>query len=207
MLIYITLCFIPLIAMFICIAVLTKGFKVWKGLLSCVLGLAAVIPIAIMQMFVGGLLSAKNLLGVLISAIIVNGLIEEAIKMLFMFLLPAKNTRESLFFLYTMLSGLALGCCETLFYLISGFDSLGLRMATAVIIHVACGALDGLFVYGIKTKRFNIAPFFFSVMLHGIYNYFAGFGQESIYFYLSYAVILFGIIECRIQYIKIRDSL
>ncbi len=207
MLIYITLCFIPLIAMFICIAVLTKGFKVWKGLLSCVLGLAAVIPIAIMQMFVGGLLSAKNLLGVLISAIIVNGLIEEAIKMLFMFLLPAKNTRESLFFLYAMLSGLALGCCETLFYLISGFDSLGLRMATAVIIHVACGALDGLFVYGIKTKRFSIATFFFSVMLHGIYNYFAGFGQESIYFYLSYAVILFGIIECRIQYIKIRDSL
>ena len=98
MLIYITLCFIPLIAMFICIAVLTKGFKVWKGLLSCVLGLAAVIPIAIMQMFVGGLLSAKNLFGVLISALIVNGLIEEAIKMVFMFLLPAKNTRESLFF-------------------------------------------------------------------------------------------------------------
>ena len=127
--------------------------------------------------------------------------------MLFMFLLPAKNTRENLFFLYSILSGLALGCCETLFYLISGIDSLGLRMATAVIIHVACGALDGLFVYGIKTKRFNLSPFFFSFMLHGIYNYFAGFGQSSIYFYLSFAVILFAIIECRIQYIKIRDSL
>ncbi|MCR5763032.1 MAG: PrsW family intramembrane metalloprotease [Treponema sp.] len=205
--VYIALCFIPLIAMFICIALLAKGFKVWKGLVACLLGLAAVIPIAIMQMFVGGLLSAKNLLGVLISAIIVNGLIEESIKMLFLFLLPSKNTRESLFFLYSMLSGMALGCCETLFYLISGFDSLGLRMITAVIIHIACGALDGLFVYGIKTKKLNFSPFFFSVMLHGIYNYFAGFGQNSLYFYLSFAVILFGIIECRVQYIKIRDSL
>ncbi len=204
---YIALCFIPLIAVFICVAVMAKGFKLWKGLLACILGLAAVIPIAIMQLFVGALISAKNLQGILISAIVVNGLIEESIKMLFMFLLPAKNTRENLFFLYSILSGLALGCCETLFYLISGIDSLGLRMATAVIIHVACGALDGLFVYGIKTKRFNLSPFFFSFMLHGIYNYFAGFGQSSIYFYLSFAVILFAIIECRIQYIKIRDSL
>ncbi len=207
MVMYITLCFIPLVAMFICIAVLAKGFKIWKGLVSCILGLAAVVPIAVMQLFVGGLFSAKNLLGILISAIIVNGLIEESIKMLFLFLLPAKNTRENLFFLYSMLSGLALGCCETLFYLISDFDSLSLRMATAIIIHVVCGALGGLFVYGIKTKCFKISPFFFAVMLHGIYNYFAGFGQNSIYFYLSFAVILFGIIECRVQYMKIQDSL
>ena len=78
---YIALCFIPLIAMFICIAVMAKGFKLWKGLLACILGLAAVIPIAIMQLFVGALISAKNLQGSLISAIVVNGLIEESIKM------------------------------------------------------------------------------------------------------------------------------
>lgn len=207
MFIYIALCFIPLIAVFICIAVLAKGFKVWKGLFACLLGLAAVLPIAIMQTFVGGFLSAKNLWGVLLSAIILNGFIEEAIKMALLFIMPAKHTKLHLFFLYSILSGLALGCCETLFYLISGFDSFGLRMVTAVIIHLTCCALDGLFVYSLKTSDFKLSPFFFAVILHGIYNYFAGLWQGTVYFYLCFAVILFAIIECRVQYIKIRDSL
>ena len=208
MLTYVALCFIPLIAVFVCIAILSEEFKIWKGLVACLLGLASVIPIAVMQTFVGTVLSARTLWGVLFSAILLNGLIEEAIKMAFLFIQPVKNTRIQLFFLYSALSGLSLGCCETLFYLVSGVDSLILRMLTAVIIHVTCCILDGFFVYGAKTGRMKISPFFFAVMLHGIYNYFAGFaGQNLIYFYLSCAVILFSIIECRVQYVRIRDTL
>ncbi len=203
----IALCFIPLAAVFLGIALLAKDFKIRYGLFACALGLAAVIPIAVIQVLSQDFFEAKTLGMVFIRALLFNGLIEESIKTLIFFLMPAKKLELKNFFHCAVLSGMALACFESLLYLISGYEHIGLRMGTAVIIHAVCGGLGGLFVYSVKAKQLRIFPFLYAVMLHGIYNYFAGLGRDTVYFYLAFAVILLAIAECRVQYLKIKTCL
>ncbi len=202
-------CFIPLVVFFVCFWILEKEFSPLHGLIAVLLGIVAVIPIAAIQFFAGGgaLFTARTLVSILLSALVVNGLIEEAFKMLLLFALPAKRTRLKVFFFYAMLSGFALGCFESLLYLISGLDSIGLRMVTAVVMHSLCAGLLGLFVFSVKRRVRSLLPFFMAVVLHGVYNYFAGFGTHSLFFYGSIVAILLAAIECRVRYIKIRQTL
>ena len=93
-----------------------------------------------------------------------------------------------------------MGCFETLVYLVAGIQHLELRMLTAVVIHVSCAGLSGIFVYSIKNKSVKVLPFVSAVLLHGIYNYFAGFKMDSIFFWFSLVVVLVSIVECRIRY-------
>lgn len=199
----IALCFIPLAVVFLSFALLTKRFKVWQGLLACVLGMIAVVPIAIMQFFLlsKNFFAANSLLAILISALVINGIVEETMKMGLLFLFPVGEMKLKLFYKYCILSGLTLGCFESLIYLISGFQEIGLRMFSSVLIHIVCAVFDGIFVYGVKHWHFRIAPLSYAIILHGIYNYFAGFG-EGPFFYISFAVIAFAVIECRITYLK-----
>ena len=202
----IAICFIPLAATFVCFALLVPEFKIRWGLLSCFLGLLAVIPIAAIQFILERIpfFEATSLGIVLLEALILNGLVEEAIKMGLLALLPAKKFELPAFFSYALLSGLAVGCFESVIYLISGYENIGLRMITAVIIHTACAGLSGLFIYSIRTERKHIMPFVYAILFHGIYNYFEGFTTAIHYF--SIAVILFALIECRIWYRNLSDS-
>ncbi|MBQ9537834.1 MAG: PrsW family intramembrane metalloprotease [Treponema sp.] len=204
-------CFLPLIVFISCSAILCKDYKLWKALLSCLLGMLTVPPIVILQTALNGskLLNLKGLAGVLISAIVLNGIIEECVKAALLFLLPSSkdaNPKESrtkkIFFLCSLTAGLALGCLESFIYLIAGTQKIGLRMVTAVVIHTLCAGLDGLFVYGVKRREIRVLPLIIAVVTHGIYNYFAGFGEGTPYFYISFAAILFAAIECRVRYIR-----
>ena len=202
-------CFIPLIALFICLKILIKEFKTLTGLIAILLGLLAVIPIAAIQFFISNSnFTAASLGAILLQAILFNGLIEESIKMAFIFLLPAKKTNPASFFSYSLLLGLSLACFETVIYLISGFLKIELRILTAAIIHASCSGLAGLFVYTIKK---HIAPkqimaFIIAVLLHGIYNYLAAFPKTSFIHYFSIPVIICAIVECRIHYRAVKED-
>ena len=202
----VAVCFIPLVAVFICFVLLVPEFKTKWGLLACLLGLLAVIPIAAFQFLIDTykLLPATSLGLVLLEALILNGLIEESLKMGLLFIMPAKKINLPSFFACALLAGLAVGCFESVIYLISGYENIGLRMVTAVVVHTSCSGLSGLFVYSVHRKPIHVMPFIYAVVLHGIYNYFAGFTTAIRYF--SIAVILFTLIECRIWYKNMSES-
>ena len=199
-------CFVPLLAFVSCVSILCKDYKLWKALLACLLGLLTVLPIAVLQHAIDGmrLVNLNGLKGVLISAIVLNGLVEECVKALFLFILPARGDSESkskrVFFLCALTAGLALGCLESFIYLIGGTQRIGLRMVTAVIIHMFCAGLGGLFVFSVKSKDVRVLPLVLAILTHGIYNYFASLGTP--YFYVSFVAILFAAIECRVRYMR-----
>lgn len=195
------LCFIPLVALYLCLALLVPGFKKLTGLWACVLGLLALIPAEIFLMFVGTRLPGSTLLGMLVKCILL-ALIEEGIKMLLLFLLPAKKTPLPVFFAYAVICGMALGCFEAFIYLVR--RNVLLWRYAATLIHVLCCGLSGLFVYSVRKKNLHIAPFVFAVLFHGVYNYFAGFKDFRHYF--AFAVIVIAVLECRLRYAFLKDD-
>lgn len=196
----IALCFIPLIAYFICFALLSDEFKIGTAFLSILMGLLAVIPIAAAQFALEyfNLLSARTLIGLLVQAIVLNGLIEELLKAVVLLPVNAKKIKLSTFVFYSMLCGLSVGCFETVIYLISGYMNIGLRMITAVLIHTFCTGLGGIFIYSIKIKKTRIWPIILAVLLHGIFNYFSYFSSPLRFFCI--AVVLFAMWEVGLQY-------
>ena len=103
-----------------------------------------------------------------------------------------------------MLSGLALGCFESVIYLVSGYENIGLRLVTAVMLHTACAGLGGIFVWSVKNKRTKVLPFIFAIILHGVYNYFAGFSTSIRWF--SIVIIVLAFIECRSQAVSVSSE-
>ena len=206
------ICCIPLAAIFVCMKLFVSGFRTWHGILACLLGLLSVVPITALQFVIdlfggGGILSGKTLPSVLLHDLIINGLIEETIKMLLLFLLPWKKMRLAEFFSCAVLSGFTLGCFETIVYSLAGTGTAPLRMVTSVIVHGSCAALSGLFVFSCRHKSPRAFSYIFAVILHGVYNYFAGFDMSSPFFYMSFAVIAIAVIECRTRYINERKNL
>ena len=111
------------------------------------------------------------------------------------------------FFSCAVLSGFTLGCFETIVYSLAGTGTAPLRMVTSVIVHGSCAALSGLFVFSCRHKSPRAFSYIFAVILHGVYNYFAGFDMSSPFFYMSFAVIAIAVIECRTRYINERKNL
>ena len=201
-------CFLPLVVFICCVSLLVKDYKIWKALLASLLGMLTVLPIAALQSTINGtkLLNLNGLFGILISAIVLNGLVEEFVKAALLFILPLRKDGEKKakrdFFLCALTAGLALGCLESFVYLIAGTQRIGLRMVTAGVVHTFCSGLDGLFVYGVKSRDVHVLPLLLAILTHGIYNYFAGFGEGTPYFYISFVAILFAAIECRVRYTR-----
>lgn len=210
----ILLSFIPPIACFLLFSLLVPGQKIRYCLLSCIIGLITVIPTAFVQYFVLRKISvfdSNTVISLLITAVIFNGLIEETIKMLFMLILPQKKLTPTVFFTCSLLCGLTLGCFESLIYMINRMQGISIypetqtiyellikRMFTAVLIHTFCAGLSGLYIWMFKHKSNHIQPFIYAVLLHGIYNFFAGF--TSYFYYFAVIAILFAMLECRIWY-------
>ena len=129
-----------------------------------------------------------------------------------LFLLPLTKNKTEIkdFLLIALMLGLSLGCFETAVYY---FDHLNMattkgasllygqifvRIFTADIIHIACSILNGLFVYSIKSNKKKVSILVMSILIHGIYDFFAGFqGGFKIF---SIFVVLLAIIECRVKY-------
>ena len=201
------LSFLPLLCIFVIFRFAISGFKVRYGLLAILLGLLSLVPIVIIQSFVRNLpvFTSNTLFAALITVMLFNGLIEESVKMGTLFLLPVKKMNFPTFFALSLVAGLALGCFETVIYLFSGYLDIEVRTATAVVLHCLCTGLSGISVWlwknpGEKKKK-SWAPWLWAVILHGSYNFFAGF--SGFYRWFSLATIMLTALESRIWYKKI----
>lgn len=200
MVISLVFCFCPLLLVCVVLRCGLHSFQLKYAFWAILLGLASVIPIAIIQFCVLKLplFQSHTLMSILVTAILFNGLIEESVKLLCMLPIPSHNMTVSAFFATAMLCGMALGCFETAVYFISGVQQITLRIATAVVIHSACAVLSGAYIWINRQGGKTVIPFVFAVLLHGIYNFFAGF--ENSFWWFSVIVLLFTVLECRIWY-------
>jgi hypothetical protein len=202
----ILLCFIPLALVFALCMVFVKGLKIMNALLAVALGLLVLIPVVLLQTIVRPLplFTSRRLIGVLLTALLFNGIIEEGIKMGCISVLPSKNTPLSAFLSCAAILGLALGCFEAVIYFIGGQQNIVIRLSTATVIHTVCTILSGLAVWAVKNGQKIVAPFIYAVLIHGVYNFFAGFSGG--FWWFSIATICFGALECRIWYQKLTVS-
>ena len=212
------LCFVPLLFAF-CLFTFVFKLKISHQLLAILLGLAIVFPISVIQYVVPTTNVFQNMpiVGTMLKSLIIYGLVEELFKTIVLVpVLSTKSIKEEysalqLLFL-SFLLGLSLACFESLVYLFDRlqiannkgaqllYHHIFLRIFTSDLIHMSCAGLCGLFVI---SKRYNnnkskISYLFLAILLHGIYDFFAGFQNNLKYF--SFLVVLLAIIECRVKY-------
>ncbi|MCQ2574059.1 MAG: PrsW family glutamic-type intramembrane protease [Treponema sp.] len=208
----ILLCFVPLLAVFV-VLVFWGKMKVLHLLWALGAGLLCVLPVSVIQFFLGmvPVFSNQNLLFILLKSVLLYGLIEELCKLGIGFVLPKKNYTTLQFLLISFFFGLSLGCFESIIYFLDHlqkssaiggvllYKPVFTRMFTSDLIHTFCSGLLGLFIYNARQKDFHVSLIFLAVVLHGVYDFFAGFANSFKYF--SLAVILFAAIECRVKYL------
>ncbi|MBQ4330622.1 MAG: PrsW family intramembrane metalloprotease [Spirochaetaceae bacterium] len=204
------LSFVPLVFFLVLFCLAVPGFKVRYGLGSTLVGLFSLIPIVVVQYFVLKLpdFTDHSLVEALVTVMVFNGLVEETVKMLSLLLLPHKKMGIGVFLAMSLISGLALGCFETVIYLFSGYQNIQIRSLTAVAMHSLCGGLSGIYVWTWRNpvekapgkKVPLVMPFVLAVVLHGVYNFFAGFSGG--FWWFSVVAILMAALECRIWYRK-----
>lgn len=204
------LSFVPLVFFLVLFCLAVPGFKVCYGLGSTLVGLFSLIPIVVVQYFVLKLpdFTDHSLVEALVTVMVFNGLVEETVKMLSLLLLPHKKMGIGVFLAMSLISGLALGCFETVIYLFSGYQNIQIRSLTAVAMHSLCGGLSGIYVWTWRNpvekapgkKVPLVMPFVLAVVLHGVYNFFAGFSGG--FWWFSVVAILMAALECRIWYRK-----
>lgn len=216
------LCFVPLI---LSIIIFSTGYKLklTHQLIAVLLGLAAVLPISFIQYFIPDLsgLFRSPILFSLIQSLIIYGLIEEAFKALLLLPLSHKaydeNNGLQAFLLLSFVMGLSLGCFESVVYYFDHlqianskgatllYGQIAVRIFTSDIIHMMCTGLCGLFIFNCRKKSCRISFFVIAVLLHGIYDFFAGFSTSSNLRWFSVAVVLMAIAECRIKYSSLQN--
>lgn len=202
------LSFLPLVVFLVLFCLAVPGFKVRYGLASTLLGLLSLVPIVIIQNLVGGLpvFTANTMISALITVMVFNGLIEETVKMFSLLLLPHRKPGFAAFFAMAFICGLSLGCFETIIYLFSGYHNIETRTLTAVLMHSFCAGLSGIYVWTWRnpvekpdgTRSPMVMPFVLSTLLHGVYNFFAGFGGW--FYWFSIVAIIMSALECRIWF-------
>ena len=210
-------CFLPIIIAIIIISIKAK-LKVTHTLLSCLFGLIAVLPISFLQFFIPSFEQSFTsvVLYSLLKSFVLYGLIEEVLKMVLLLPLPHKNYSVKNFLLLSFIMGLSLACFESLVYYLDhlqtafarGADLLYfqifLRIFTTDILHMVCTGLSGLFIYSIRNKAKRISPLVWAIILHGLYDFFAGFNSNLKYF--SFVVLLLAIVECRVKYLDLAKN-
>lgn len=185
-----------------------------KILFACLLGLLAIIPSFILQVLLPKF-QFSHPLWFLLHAIFVTGLIEEASKALAFWFFPVKflsrenslreydlrdgeknkkrffKTQAGALVFYAFFLGLSFGLYELIVYFISGVGFLSLRFFTTVIFHALCAVLDAFFIVSWKKKKLWLSPFIFSVLMHGLYNFFASFTGFIWWFSIFVLVLTF----------------
>ncbi len=207
---FVFICFIPVVCLCLWAVFALKGFSPLFALRGVLAGLIPVIPVAALQFFfprIGG--QPGNIVFSLFSAFVISGLIEETVKTAALFTLPAKNAGFPYFFLMSVIAGFSFGCFETVVYIISGEGSILLRSVTAVLLHAACAGLDGIYVWGKKCSRGSFCPekrlsvrpalpFVLSVLVHGLYNFFAA--MTGVFWIFSIVCIAAAVNQCVLYY-------
>ena len=198
------ICFVPLLVLAAIFLLTMKNLKVLQVLFAILSGLLALIPISAIQYYGAKLpfLASNTLLNMLIVALVFNGLIEEGLKSASMLLMPWKKADIGTFTAAAILQGFALGSFEAVIYLITGAQDISLRLSTAAVIHALCAGLSGLFIWTIHQKQTRVRPLIAAILIHGIYNYFAGSTQ---FWWLSIITILYAAIRLRFFYQQIKN--
>lgn len=213
--IILSICFLPFLLYFFLFKLLFKS-KFSVELIASLLGLAAVLPISFLQFILSDYLKSNSAVnpGLFVRFMVFNGIIEEGLKALLLIFLPAKKIKFNAFFTATLLSGLCLGCFESMIYVLQYMQKTGtaaseliyrillIRIFSADIVHTLCAGLGGLFIYSCKTKQTDPTALIFSILVHGLYDFFVYF-ENSIRFFAVIAV-LFAVIECRIHYERLK---
>ena len=214
------LCLVPLVTAFLLLAILVPEISVLREFFAVLTGLLAFVPIVILQFSFWNLriemLMRTNLFLSIIHSLIFFGLIEEGVKAASLLVLKSRGESLRNFFAYSILAGMALGCFESVVYLLTAVGTrpqvsaeflqmIFLRMATALVIHALCAGLGGLCIFYSKNIRRNFSPLVFAIVIHGIYDFFAANAYPLKYF--SIAVILLAVLECRIFYLRTRENL
>ena len=213
----IVFCFLPIIIAII-VFILKDKIKATHMLLACLFGLLAVLPISFIQFFIPGFESSFSsvILYSLLKSFILYGLIEEIFKMLLLLPIPHKNNSLKNFILLAFTMGLTLGCFESAVYFFDHmqtaaakgaellYGQIFIRIFTSDIIHMCCTGLSGLFIYSWRKGTKKVSPLVWAIILHGIYDFFAGFNSGLKYF--SIVVVLLSIAECRIKYLDLKKS-
>lgn len=185
-----------------------------KILFACLLGLLAIIPSFILQVLLPKF-QFSHPLWFLLHAIFVTGLIEEGSKALAFWFFPVKflsrkkslrendledgekkskrffKTQAGALVFYAFFLGLSFGLYELIVYFISGVGFLSLRFFTTVIFHALCAVLDAFFIVSWKGKKLWLFPLVFSILMHGLYNFFASFTGFIWWFSIFVLVLTF----------------
>ena len=211
------LCFIPLVAAFLIFALALKA-KTSHLFIAILLGLAAVLPISVIQFFLPSLdiLTSLPILRAILKSLLLYGFVEEALKCIFVLPLPKKDKTALDFLLLSFTMGLALGCFESIVYYLDHLQMANNRYATLLyapiftrifssdIIHMTCTGLCGLFIYSVRNKRTCVTSLLSAIFLHGLYDFFAGF-QNALRWFAIFAILL-AIVECRLKYATVTAS-
>lgn len=211
------LCFVPLIA---ALLIFTFGFKLKFShqLFACLLGLIAVLPISFLQFFIPDLplFESSPVLRTLLKSIFLYGCIEEIIKMIGCIPLPRKNHSQLEFLFLSFVMGISLGCFESAVYFFDHlqiannrgaqllYGQIAVRIFTSDIIHMMCTGICSMFIWSCHKKQTKISFLLIAILLHGIYDFFAGFSNGLRWF--SIIVVLMSIAECRIKYSSLKNN-
>ena len=210
----IILCFVPIIIGFLTLTFLYK-INIIHQLLALLFGLVAVLPISLVQYILPTLPFLENypVVHTFLRSLLIYGFIEELFKTIFILPLPKKDYSAFEFMLLSFFLGLSLGCFESVVYL---FDHIQIannrgaqimlaqiftRILTTDLLHMACTGLCGLFIYTAKEKTPKIQFFVWAFLLHGLYDFFAGFTNSLKIF--SLIVVLLSLAECRIKLLSL----
>lgn len=210
------LCFVPLI---LCFFITTFGFKlkISHQLIAILLGLVAVVPISFIQFLLPSLKWFENypVLHALIKSIFLYGFVEELVKMLLILPLPHKDYDSFNSLMLSFVFGIAIGSFESVVYFLDHlqlshmyggellYGLILLRIFSSDIIHLTCAGLCGLFVFSCRNKPPKLSIFMIAVLLHGVYDFFAGFQNNLRWFAIP--VIILAIIECRQKYVSVQN--
>ena len=196
------ICLVPLFLLCIIFLLCVKKLSTLHLLLAILLGLISIIPVTIIQSLLMNLpiFTNQTLLSVLVLTFIFNGLIEESLKMTTCFCLPFKKMDFKSFFVCGILIGCAFGSFENIVYLLSGTKNISLRFFTSLILHCCCSGLSTIYVWSFKNKEPYLSCFIMSVLLHGIYNFFA---SSEKFWWFSIITIIYGFVRLKFSYEKI----
>ena len=129
---YITLalCFAPLIVEIVFSLIKISSFRLSQAGWAVAAGFAAIVPIIIVQYILQQTdwFSVSSMPSLLAEALIFNGLIEEAVKMLFLFFLPAKKIKLPVFIACAVIAGGTVGSFEYGMYFVAVTHYSGLRL-------------------------------------------------------------------------------
>lgn len=222
-------CFLPMIIFFFC---LWLGAKIspLRLLVTCLLGLVAIFPTSLIQFGVSYIsqlndflrnyvyipeINYHSLVYLFATSIFVYGLIEEVNKCFFMIFLPKRDLDNLRLLFLGMMFGLTLGCFESCIYYLDHlqlansrgaeilYSQIFVRIFTADIIHLTCAGIGCLFVAKIQ-NRFRFSYIITIVVIHGLYDFFAGFTNKLYWFIIP--ILLLSCLECRIKYKNLCDS-